>query len=288
MPAILLGVVAATSASALYSVGIAVQALDARLAPPEERLRLALAARLVRRARWLAGTGLTILGWPLQLVALLWASIVVVQPALAAGLLLLLALSARILGEPPRRRDVVATVAIVVGIAVLAVAAPAPSHEHAHGAPLALALTALALLALAPYLLDRLGHGHVTVTVTGAGVGYATGGVTTALTADALHRGAWLEALAWAVATGLASGSGLLSEMSALQERPAIHVAPVVFTIQTVVPVALAPWLLHATLSDPGQLPAVAAGLALVVAGSWALSRSTAVLGLTGEPAGAG
>ena len=288
MPAILLGVVAATSASALYSVGIAVQALDARLAPAEERLRLALAARLVRRARWLAGTGLTILGWPLQLVALLWASIVVVQPALAAGLLLLLALSARILGEPPRRRDVVATIAIVVGIAVLAVAAPAPSHEHAHGAPLALALTALALLALAPYLLDRLGRGHATVTVAGAGVGYATGGVTTALAADALHRGAWLEALAWAVATGLASGSGLLSEMSALQERPAIHVAPVVFTIQTVVPVALAPWLLHATLTDPGQLPAVLAGLALVVAGSWALSRSPALLGLTGEPAGAG
>ena len=89
------------------------------------------------------------------------------------------------------------------------------------------------------------------------------------------------------MATGLASGAGLLSEMSALQERPAIHVAPVVFTIQTVVPVALAPWLLHATLSDPGQLPAVAAGLALVVAGSWALSRSSALLGLTGEPAGA-
>jgi drug/metabolite transporter (DMT)-like permease len=287
MPAILLGVVAATSASALYSVGIAVQALDARLAPAQERLRLALAARLVRRARWLAGTGLTILGWPLQLVALLWASIVVVQPALAAGLLLLLGLSTRILGEPPRRRDVVATIAIVVGIAVLAVAAPAPSHEHAHGAPLALALTALALLALAPYLLDRLGRGHATVTVAGAGVGYATGGVTTALAADALHRGAWLEALAWAVATALASGSGLLSEMSALQERPAIHVAPVVFTIQTVVPVALAPWLLHATLSDPGQLPAVAGGLALVVAGSWALSRSSALLGLTGEPAGA-
>ncbi len=204
-----------------------------------------------------------------------------IQPALAAGLLLLLALSARILGEPPRRRDVIATIAIVVGIAVLAVAAPAPSHEHAHGAPLALALTALALLALAPDLLDRLGRGQATVTVAGAGVGYATGGVTTALAADALHRGAWLEALAWAVATGLASGSGLLSEMSALQERPAIHVAPVVFTIQTVVPVALAPWLLHATLTDPGQLPAVAAGLALVVAGSWALSRSTAVLGLT-------
>lgn len=271
---------AATLASALYSVGIAIQALDARAAPAEERLRLALVARLVRRARWLAGTGLTILGWPLQLVALLWASIVVVQPALATGLLILLALSTRILGERPRRRDVVATLAIVAGIAILAVAAPAPHHDHAHGAPLALALAVLAVIVLAPYLLNRLGHGNATATVLGAGVGYATGGITTALAADALHRGAWLEALAWAVATGLASGSGLLSEMSALQERPAIHVAPVVFTIQTVVPVALAPWLLNAKLTA-GQVPAVAAALALVLAGSWALSRSAALIRLT-------
>jgi hypothetical protein len=72
--------------------------------------------------------------------------------------------------------------------------------------------------------------------------------------------------------------------MSSLQERPAIHVAPVVFTIQTVVPVALAPWLLGVSLSAPGQLPAVAAALALVLAGSWSLSRSPALQDL-GAPA---
>jgi hypothetical protein len=75
--------------------------------------------------------------------------------------------------------------------------------------------------------------------------------------------------------------------MSALQERPAILVAPVVFTIQTVVPVALAPWLLDASLSKPGQLPAVIAAMALVLAGSWALTRSPALLRL-GAPSAAG
>jgi len=280
MPAILLGLAAAALASALYSLGIAIQALDARAAPAGERLRLALVARLVRRARWVAGTALTVVGWPLQVVALLWASIVVVQPALAAGLLLLLAVSARILGERPRRREWIATLAIVAGIAVLAVAAPGADHHHAHGAPLALALAGLAALTLVPYALDRLERGNATATAVGAGVGYATGGVTTALAADALHRGAWPEALAWGVATGLGSGLGLLSEMSALQELPAIHVAPLVFTIQTIVPVALAPWLLGVGLSDPGQLPAVAAALVLVLGGSWALARSPALLRL--------
>jgi len=283
MPAILLGAGAAMLASAFYSVGIAVQALDARSSPAEERLRLALAARLARRVRWLAGTGLTILGWPLQLVALLWASVVVVQPALAAGLLLLLAVSTRMLGERPRRQDALATFAIVAGIALVTITAPAPSHEHAHGARLALALGGLAALVVAPYVFERLGRGRASITIVGAGVGYATGGITTVLAADALSRGAWTEALAWGVATAAASGTGLLSEMSALQERRAIHVAPVVFTVQTVLPVALAPWLLHAALTAPAQAVALAASLALVLAGAWALVRSPALLAL-GSP----
>ena len=48
-------------------MGLALQALDAREAPAEESLRPALLLRLVRRPRWLAGTGLSgLLGWPLQ------------------------------------------------------------------------------------------------------------------------------------------------------------------------------------------------------------------------------
>src|SRR5205823_1541090 len=84
------GIGAAVGASTLYSLGIALQALDAREAPHEEHLRLALARGLVRRGRWLFGTGLSILGWPLQIVALLLAPLVVVQPALAVGLLVLM------------------------------------------------------------------------------------------------------------------------------------------------------------------------------------------------------
>jgi drug/metabolite transporter (DMT)-like permease len=284
MPAIVLGVLAAALASGFYSAGIAIQALDARSAPARQHLRPALVVNLARRARWLAGTALTIAGWPLQIVALLSASIVVVQPALAVGLMLLLALSSRILGERPRRRDVVATAAIVAGIAALAVVAPPHDNDHAHGYALALGLGAVALLAVAPYTLERVGRGSATATVVGAGAGYAAGGLTTALAAEALQRGAWFEAAAWAAATAVGSGSGLLSEMSALQRRPAIHVAPVVFTIQTIVPVALAPVVLSVSLSHPGQLPAVIAALAVVVAGAWVLARSPALLELSGPP----
>ena len=47
--------------------------MDAKQTPREEHLRLALARGLIRRSRWLIGTALSILGWPLQVIALLLA-----------------------------------------------------------------------------------------------------------------------------------------------------------------------------------------------------------------------
>src|SRR5215472_18865683 len=96
---LVLGIAAAVGASTLYSLGIAFQATEAKEAPEEEHLRLALAWDLLGRARWLAGTALSILGFPLQLLALLLAPLVLVQPALAAGLLVLMWLGEHMLGE---------------------------------------------------------------------------------------------------------------------------------------------------------------------------------------------
>src|ERR1700730_10253532 len=55
MVRVVLGIVAAIGASTLYSLGIALQALDAREAPHEEHLRLGLAWGLAERARGRAG-----------------------------------------------------------------------------------------------------------------------------------------------------------------------------------------------------------------------------------------
>src|SRR2546421_13069022 len=100
MVELVLGILAAIGASTLYSLGIALQALDAKESPHEEHLRLALAWRLARRTRWLAGTGLSMLGWPLQIVALMLAPLVVVHPPLAPGPLGLLFPPRRLPGRP--------------------------------------------------------------------------------------------------------------------------------------------------------------------------------------------
>ena len=127
---LVLGIGAAVGASVFYSLGIALQAMDAKEAPHEEHLRLALVWGLIRRGRWMLGTGLSILGWPLQVIALLLAPLVVVQPALAAGLLVLVFVGQRMLGEHAGRHEHIAMAAIVIGVIGAGLCAPPRSTGH--------------------------------------------------------------------------------------------------------------------------------------------------------------
>jgi hypothetical protein len=280
---LVLGIGAAVGASTLYSLGIALQAMDAKEAPRDEHLRLALAWGLLRRARWLAGTGMSILGWPLQVLALLLAPLVVVQPALAAGLLVLMFLAQRMLGEHAGRDEHLLMWAIVIGVIGAGLTAPPLSTSDTAGdLTITLVLIALAVASLLPYLFrvfDR--RPPATVTMIGAGLGFAWSGVATKLAADDLSRGHLLVAAAWGLSTAAASGVAVLAEMSALQSRPAIQVAPVVFVTQTVVPVALAPMLFGERFSDTplGGVP-LAASLALLITAAALLARSPLLLAL--------
>jgi hypothetical protein len=287
MVELVLGIGAAIGASTLYSLGIAFQAMDAKQAPRHEHLRLALVWGLLRRSRWLLGTGLSILGWPLQVIALLLAPLVVVQPALAIGLLVLLFLGQRMLGEHAGRYEHVAMVAIVIGVAGIGLTAPPRSTSHtAEELTITFVLAGLGLASLLPYLLQLVRRSPASVTMVGAGLAFAWSGLATKLASDDLSQGHLTVAVAWGLSTAAASGVGVLSETSALQSRPAIQVAPLVFVTQTVVPVVLAPLLLGERFSATpfGGVP-LALSLAVLVAGAAALARSPLLLALMGgEP----
>jgi drug/metabolite transporter (DMT)-like permease len=282
MVELVLGIVAAVGASTLYSLGIALQAMEAREAPHEEHLRLALAKNLIRRTRWLLGTGLSILGWPLQVIALLLAPLVLVQPALATGLLVLMFLAQRMLGEHAGRYEYMAMSAIVLGVIGAGLTAP-PNTAHTAGDGLiAVVLAAVAAVGLLPYALRALGRrSPAAMTMVGAGFAFGWSGIATKLAADDLSQGRLLAAAAWGLSTGAASAVGLLSEASALQSRPAIQVAPVVFVTQTVVPVAVAPLIFDEFFSDTplGGVPLVAS-LVLLITGAGLLARSELLVGL--------
>jgi hypothetical protein len=289
---LILGIAAAIAASALYSLGVALQAMDAKRTPHSEHLHPALALNLIRRARWLAGTGLSMLGWPLQVLALLLAPLVVVQPTLAVGLLVLLFFGQRMLGEHSGRREHLAVCAIVLGVAGTALCAPERSSTHTNNLTVTVVLVALGGLTLLPYAVNLVRRPAASLTMVGAGLGFAWSGVATKLFSDDLTHGSLWLAAAWGLSTAGASAIAALSEMSALQMRPAIQVAPVVFVTQTIVPVVLAPLLLGESFAATplGGVPLVVS-LTVLVVGAAALARSPALLALMGggsvsEPSG--
>ena len=119
-----LGLLAAVGASVAFNVGIVLQAADARAEPAAEGLRLSLLAHLVRRRRWIAGLLLGGVGFGLQVLALALVPFVVVQPVLAIGLLLMLYLGVRMLGERVGVGEVAGVLGITAGIGLLAWGTP--------------------------------------------------------------------------------------------------------------------------------------------------------------------
>jgi hypothetical protein len=278
---LLLGLACACAASVLFDLGVALQALEARTTAPAQALRPSLLGRLARSRRWLAGTVLAGSGWPFHVAALVLAPLTVVQPALAIGLLLLLALGDRMLGERVGGREVVAVVAIVIGVAGMAWAAP--GHVSTHGGPARVgpALALIGAVALSPYLLRRRGIAPSLLVPLAAGCAFAFTGIASKLIADFLSSWSWPDLLLWGPITGAFAALGLLSEMSALQRRPATQVVPIVFVVQICVPVLLAPVLGGESWADtPLGGVVLVAFLAAVAVGAWLLGSTRAVSGL--------
>jgi drug/metabolite transporter (DMT)-like permease len=273
-----LGIVAAVGASALYNTSIALQALEVRQVPGEHSLRLSLIGRLVRKKRWLGATVLGLAGWPLEIGALLLAPLTVVQPCLASGLILLLWLGAKRLGEAPGRREFAAVAAIIAGVGGVAWAAPERTTDHAGALAVAAALVIVAIPIALPYLLRRRMGVIGTLTVISAGCGYAWTAIASKLLTDELAAGAIAVAAIWLGTAAASEGLALLSEMSALQRRAATQVAPTMFAVQILVPVLLAPLIFGESWDDtPLSGAALIASMVVAIAGTVMLAGSRTV-----------
>jgi drug/metabolite transporter (DMT)-like permease len=285
MGMVIAGAALAGLAAIIYNAGVALQSLEARRTPTEHAWRAGLVARLVRRPLWLLGTVLGLVGWPIHTAALLLAPLSVVQPALALGLVALLAVGARALGESVTRADVAAVGAIVVGVLVLALVAPAPPLHARAGRDISIVLVGLgAVIGALWAAVRRRPNVRVSAPVL-AGLCFGWSGLSTQLVADAVHHGDVVAILAWTAATGAASGLGLVAEMTALQRSPATRVAPSVFVMQVLVPILLGPLVTDGALAHGrAGVPLTALGVALVLgAAGVLLGRSDAVTALLEE-----
>jgi len=273
-----LGLAAALVASILFNVGIALQGIEARAAPSSLGLRLGLLGRLLRRPRWIAGWVLGIVGIGPQVLALADAPFVVVQPALASGLLVLLFLGVRTFKESVTHREIAGVLAIIGGVALVAWGAPAHVEAHRRGLDVIAVVAALSIGGLLPFAVrgTRLDTGMLSVVASGFGFGATN--IATKLMSDDVGLGAFDNAAAWAV-VGLAMGvAATLTGMTAFQRRRATTVVPVSTAVQTFLPIVLEPFFLRERLHTvPYAGSPIAAGLLLALAGTVVVARNEAV-----------
>ena len=275
---LLSGLLAALGAGVLFNVGSALQALDAREAPAHEGLRLKLLARLARRRRWIAGLVLGGLGFGLQVLAFAHAPFVVVQPALAAGLVVLVALGARVLGERVTRGELAGIAAIGLGIGLLAWGAPAHNESLRSDAGAISVMAVLTILAVAPFVLRGGRLDSAMLVIVASALGFGATNIATKLLSDDVAASHWILAAAWGGVAAAVGVAATVTEMTALQRRRATTVIPISFGLQTFLPILIEPLYLR---EDWGTVALVgvplATGLALVLAGSVALTRTRSV-----------
>lgn len=273
-----IGIAAALAATAIFTVSVALQALESRSVSHEHAMRASLLTTLARSRRWLAAVGLLVVGWLFFVLALGFAPLTVVQPVRAVGLPLLLFVGVRFLGERAGPREYLGVAAIVAGVAALGVAAPDHNPHHASAGPLAVALAVVGAAAILPFVLrGRLLAASIAI-VFASGLAYSWTDFVSKLVSDAVSGRAPLAAWGWATGVGVFAVLGLLAENSSFQRRPATQVVPIVFALQMMVPAVLAALVGG---EDWGETPlggaVIVAALAVVTAGTLVLAGSKAV-----------
>jgi drug/metabolite transporter (DMT)-like permease len=277
---IALGFALALGAACCYETGYALQAIEARRAPADRALKASLMTHLVQRPIWVGATALSLLGWPLQIIALTHAPLTLVQPVLALGLVLLLVLGVRVLGEHVGAREMAAVALIIASVGVFAWAAPREPGEVQRSAGLVVALGILVVATVAPYAIGLIRHRHFPMLMLVASAGAADGmaAFVAKIIAQDASEGALLAVVAWAALVASAVIVGVISESTALQRFAATRVAPTVLVMQIVIPVVLAPLVGGEGWSNTPLGGAVlVAALVTVALGAGLLASSPAV-----------
>ncbi len=276
-----IGLACGLIASVLFNVGIALQALEARTTPAEEGLHASLLMRLLRRPRWLAGLLLGGLGVVFEAIAFANAPFVVIEPLLASGLLVLLVIGIREMGEKPGPGTLLGVLAIIAGTVLIAWGAPEHSEQHRGPVTVVVVMAALVAVSLVPFVL----RGSRFDTAMGANLGSACGfgatNIATKLMADNLGAPHYPRVVAWAAVAAFAGIAATISGMTALQRRPATTVVPISTAVQTFLPIGLEPLFLTENWRE-AELDGLVlvAGLVVMAIGTVLVARVRAVSAL--------
>ena len=272
------GLIAGIVASVLFNVGIALQAIEARRAPAAKALHASLIWDLLHRPRWVVGLGVEWGGLPLEILAFAWAPFVVVQPLLACGLLVLLAVAQRLLDERPDRDAFLGVGLVIVGIGLIAWGAPGEQDTHRGAGAVIAVVAGLVLVSFIPFALRGRRLDTAMTAVLGSACGFAATNVAMKLMADDFGNDHFLQAGSWLVVAAVAGFAATVTGMTALQRAPATTMIPISTAVQTFLPVALEPLFLRESFRDASLdgIP-LAIGIAVMLVGVVVLARTRQV-----------
>lgn len=271
---ILLGVAIALAAAVANAAAAVLQAQEAQRTVRRTTVGFWLLRTLMRSPRWLLGTALMVVAWPLQVLALALAPITVVQPMLATYAVVLLVFARFWMHGRVSWRDVWGVLAITAGIILVVLEAPHRDAANPPASHLIAPVMVVGLIAIGAYAISRVArHGPIPLII-GAGLAYAWVDFADKLLSNALSHRSWALAVVW-VATIVAMGAiALLQENAALQRGRVIHVSPLIGALQDPLPVLMSLWAGVETWgSGAGRAAMLAVGLALVVGGALFLRR---------------
>ena len=283
-------VLVSLAAALAYAVASVLQQHAAGSVPAEHNLRLSLVARLARRPLWVAGIGASCVGLGLQTVALGRGSLTTVQPLLVCGLLFALPINAvAVHRRPLRGRQWVASGAVCAGVAIfLLVADPVKGRGSAGPAGWAVVITTCVIVTVALVVASRRAGGALR-----SGLQAAGGGIINGLSAAFTKGVAGVVARSWhggltsvlghlfssweLYALAASTACVLVLVQSAFQSGPIAWSLPALTALNPLTSVAIGAGALGEQVRA-GVLSALgeAAGLALVVAGVFALAGTGA------------
>ncbi len=278
---VLLGVASAVA----YGIAAVLQHDATTKETPDHVIRLGLVARLARQPLWLAGNGLDGVGYVLQFMALRRGSLVLVEPLLVLSLVVALPVAARREHQRISLPAFASAGAIAAGLGLfLGVARPGISHPHASVEAWIILSAVVAVVCTAAVVLRNRTTSQNRAAVllaAGSGVAFGYAAALTAATGRLLNMGVLHLLTSWQPYALLGAGAVALILTQGAFHAGALRLSlPTLTVAQPLVAIAIG-LCFGEHINTQGLAPLFEIlGLAMVVAGVFALAQTPAIAGL--------
>jgi drug/metabolite transporter (DMT)-like permease len=267
-------IVSALAAAALYGAGAAIEQRQAAAAPQSAAGRPRLLLLLARQPLWLAGIAAQIGGFAAHAVALRSGPLATVQMLVAGELVVAVVIVRFWSGRPLSRASWAAALTVVAAIAAFLVLTSPAGHGHASGLPhhalgvaaaLGAAVAGAGAVASAVAGLRSQGRRRAVLLAVAAGLADSCSAVVTLAFSHIASQGLVAVVTSWSVYALVVSGAGnvLLTQSAYQTGRPMITL-PIISAVAPVASVAIGIGILGET-PRTGVLGGIAAAAAVLV-----------------------